>query len=133
MIAKHGKIDVLKIDIEGQEEGVLRHIPPAMLDKIEIIYSEGVFPDDVLAETHVKTVRGIVAKFVRRDLVGQFRTPKTRPSPLAPPARKSRIVAPPGKLTISSPDGVVTVGTGAPDQTASTSLRYSAPSDGVSE
>ena len=64
---RHGRLDVLKIDIEGREEEVLRHIRPELIGKIDLIYSEGVFPSDLLASTHTVSRRGMVAKFVRRD------------------------------------------------------------------
>lgn len=67
VIEKHGMIDVLKVDIEGLEEAVLRHIPPDLIRKIDLIYSEGVFPSDLLAATHSRSTRGIAAKFVRRE------------------------------------------------------------------
>ena len=66
VIGKHGRIDVLKIDIEGPEEAILSSIPKRLLGEIGIIYAEGIFPKDLLASTHEMTTRGVVAKFARR-------------------------------------------------------------------
>lgn len=66
----HGKIDVLKIDIEGLERNVVMSLPKAQLQQIEKIYVETYFGANVLAETHTMRRYGDVAQFRQRHLEG---------------------------------------------------------------
>ncbi len=66
VVAKHGHIDVLKIDIEGLEDAVVNGIPKELARKIRKIYVECVFDTNPLAETHNLTHYGVIAQFVRR-------------------------------------------------------------------
>jgi FkbM family methyltransferase len=65
VIAKHGKIDILKIDIEGLEGEVVTRIPPGLLPKIHTIYAEWACPANPIARTHIHRQYGSVAQFRR--------------------------------------------------------------------
>jgi hypothetical protein len=62
----HGRIDVLKIDIEGLEQEVLVALPRAQLEQIEKIYVETHFDANPLVKTHTMRQYGGVAQFRRR-------------------------------------------------------------------
>jgi FkbM family methyltransferase len=66
VLAKHGRIDVLKIDIETLEEPVTARIPLEMARKIAKIYVEYAFQSNPLERTHRMTQYGTVAQFVNR-------------------------------------------------------------------
>jgi FkbM family methyltransferase len=65
VIARHGQIDVLKVDIEGLEAAVIAGIPEALARHIRKIYVEHAFDDNPLADTHTLTQYGQIAQFVR--------------------------------------------------------------------
>ena len=65
VIAKHGKIDILKIDIEGLEGEVVTRIPLGLLEKIHTIYAEWVFPANPIPGTHTYRQYGSIAQFRR--------------------------------------------------------------------
>lgn len=66
IIGKHGRIDILKIDIEGLEAQVIDNIPPSLARNINKLYVEYVFDTNPLAETHDLKQYGDIAQFVRR-------------------------------------------------------------------
>jgi FkbM family methyltransferase len=65
VIARHGQIDVLKVDIEGLEGAVIGAIPQSLARRIRKIYVEYIFDDNPLPDTHTLTPYGIIAQFVR--------------------------------------------------------------------
>ncbi|MBW0015934.1 MAG: FkbM family methyltransferase [Mycobacterium sp.] len=66
IVASHGVIDILKVDIETLEEAVIADIPPALARKIRKIYVEYRFADNPLAATHTHRQYGGVAQFFLR-------------------------------------------------------------------
>jgi FkbM family methyltransferase len=66
VIAKHGKIDILKIDIEGLEAAVIENIPVEQARKIKKLYVEYTFDTNPLAETHDYYDYGAIAQFTRK-------------------------------------------------------------------
>lgn len=65
ILARHGKIDVLKVDIEGFEQTVIENLPPPLAADIGVIYAEWAFAGRPLAQTHVYRQRGSIAIFRR--------------------------------------------------------------------
>jgi FkbM family methyltransferase len=65
VIARHGQIDVLKVDIETLEQAVIAGIPPSLARRIGKIYVEYVFDDNPLAGTHSHSQYGDIAQFIR--------------------------------------------------------------------
>lgn len=61
--ARHGRIDVLKVDIEGLEEAVIAAIPTTLARHIKKLYVEYVFDGNPLADTHALTHYGQIAQF----------------------------------------------------------------------
>lgn len=66
VVAKHGRIDILKVDIETLEEAVVNDIPVELARSINKIYVEFVFGTNPLAETHTLSQYGDIAQFTRR-------------------------------------------------------------------
>jgi FkbM family methyltransferase len=66
VIARHGQIDVLKVDIEGLEAAVITGIPHPLARHIRKIYVECVFDVNPLTDTHSLTRYGEISQFVRR-------------------------------------------------------------------
>jgi FkbM family methyltransferase len=64
--AKHGRIDVLKVDIEGLESEVVARIPRPLWAKISTIYAECRLSDNPMAETHSYRENGSIARFALR-------------------------------------------------------------------
>lgn len=67
-IEKHGKIDILKIDIEGLEAAVIENIPVEQARKIKKLYVEYTFDRNPLAETHDYRDYGPIAQFTLRTV-----------------------------------------------------------------
>jgi FkbM family methyltransferase len=65
VIANKGRIDVLKVDIEGLEDTVIGDIPETLARQINKIYVEYNFGVNPLASTHALTQYGEIAQFVR--------------------------------------------------------------------
>jgi FkbM family methyltransferase len=65
VVARHGQIDVLKIDIEGLEEAVVTAISPSLARHIHKIYIEWDFDESPLPETHTLVQYGHIAQLVR--------------------------------------------------------------------
>lgn len=65
ILAKHGKIDVLKVDIEGLEEDVIRSLSPEQLALIDNIYVEAPLKGNILSRPY---------KFRMYAGVGQFKS-----------------------------------------------------------
>ena len=63
VVEKHGKIDILKIDIEGLEAAVIDNIPVELAKKIDKLYVEWIFDGNPLAETHTLRHYGGIAQF----------------------------------------------------------------------
>jgi FkbM family methyltransferase len=66
IIARHGKIDVLKVDIETLERPVVERLTPTLRERIRKIYAEAEFAENPLEATHTYTQYGSVAQFVQR-------------------------------------------------------------------
>lgn len=67
VIAKHGLIDILKVDIETLEEAVVEAIPQNVAKKINKVYVEYTFTDNPLSATHDMAQYGNIAQFIRRN------------------------------------------------------------------
>jgi FkbM family methyltransferase len=52
VVERHGRIDVLKADIEGLEGAIIADIPPALARNIGKIYVEFIFDENPLPATH---------------------------------------------------------------------------------
>ena len=65
VIRQHGRIDILKADIEGFEVKVFNSIAPELLGKIGKIYLECTFPLNPISQTHRFRQYGTVAQFWR--------------------------------------------------------------------
>jgi FkbM family methyltransferase len=65
LLGTHGKIDILKIDIEGLEEEVLLSLTTNQLEQIENIFVEADFNLNPLAKTHTMQKYGSVMQFRR--------------------------------------------------------------------
>ena len=63
ILNKHGKIDVLKIDIETLEREVTKRIPVDLARHVRKIYVENRFESNPLADTHVYRQYGSIAQF----------------------------------------------------------------------
>lgn len=66
VLAAHGRINILKIDIETLERQVTERIPLDVADKIDKIYVEYKFLSNPLEETHSLTQYGPIAQFVTK-------------------------------------------------------------------
>jgi FkbM family methyltransferase len=67
VIAAHGRIDLLKIDVEGHEQIILECLSTDVLARIDKIYAERRFSQNSLQRTHHWTQTGGMATFQRRD------------------------------------------------------------------
>ena len=72
VLAKHGHIDVLKIDIEGLEETIVQNIPLEMARKIKKLFVEAIFETNPLAQTHSMIHYGGIAQFALLDVQAQL-------------------------------------------------------------
>jgi FkbM family methyltransferase len=66
IVAKHGRIDILKIDIETLERQVTQRIPMEIAMKIQKIYVEYKFASNPLEQTHRMTQYASIAQFENR-------------------------------------------------------------------
>ena len=66
IIAKHGRIDVLKIDVETMERALVDHLTVALAKQIRIIHVEYRFDENVLSETHDMKIHGTISTFSLR-------------------------------------------------------------------
>jgi FkbM family methyltransferase len=57
IVKRHGRIDLLKIDIEGLEYRLTARIPEDLARSIHVIAAEQRFPDNPLAQTHASSYR----------------------------------------------------------------------------
>ncbi len=67
IIDRHGRIDILKIDIENLESEVTARIPLEIARHIDRIYVECAFPTNPLERTHRCRQYGAVAQFTALD------------------------------------------------------------------
>jgi FkbM family methyltransferase len=67
ILDEHGKIDVLKIDIETLEQEVTRRIPSDIARRIGTIYVENRFMSNPLSDTHSYRQYGSIAQFFRKS------------------------------------------------------------------
>lgn len=67
VLSRHGRIDVLKADIEGYENKVLSAIPQDFLRRINKIYVEWQFARNPIPQTHQFRQYGTVAQFWRKS------------------------------------------------------------------
>lgn len=70
IIAEHGRIDLLKIDVEGYEEVILESLSQGVLNRIDRIYAERRFDRNPLQATHHWSQRGVMAAFQSREPTG---------------------------------------------------------------
>jgi FkbM family methyltransferase len=63
IIAKHGVIDVLKIDVETLERDLVEHLPADLASKIRLLFVEVPFASNVLASTHRFSAHRTVTQF----------------------------------------------------------------------
>jgi FkbM family methyltransferase len=68
IIARHGAVDVLKIDVETLERQLTERLPRETSQRIDRIYVEHNFAANPLEATHTYTQYGSVARFVRCQL-----------------------------------------------------------------
>jgi FkbM family methyltransferase len=66
VIAEHGRIDVLKIDIESLEQELVERLPDDLAKNIDRIYVEFNFTSNPLIKTHTHHQYGGVAHFIRQ-------------------------------------------------------------------
>ena len=64
VIAKHGRIDMLKLDIEGLEQEIVARIPTDLAPHIGRIYAECRFDTNPLSQTHTYTQYGSIARLI---------------------------------------------------------------------
>lgn len=70
IIARHGDIDLLKIDTEGTEGILTERIPPEIARRIRRIAIEFEFDRNPLPETHDMSLRWPITTLLRRDQPG---------------------------------------------------------------
>jgi FkbM family methyltransferase len=63
VIESHGKIDVLKIDVETMEKPIIEHMSQRLASRIDLLLVEYRFNKNPLHETHVLSVQGTVSRF----------------------------------------------------------------------
>lgn len=67
IVDRHGRIDLLKIDIEGLEEAIVDRLPEDLASKIGLILAEGRFAGRPLGRTHQFSYRRPITMFSRRS------------------------------------------------------------------
>jgi FkbM family methyltransferase len=67
ILLRHGQIDVLKIDIEGLEESVVRDLTVEQRKKIRVIYAELKVSENPISDTHDMQRCGTVRQFMLRQ------------------------------------------------------------------
>ncbi len=70
IIARHGRIDILKVDIETLERQVTERISVVIARNIGRLYVEYTFDSNPLERTHSYRQYGSVAQFVNKEAVG---------------------------------------------------------------
>jgi FkbM family methyltransferase len=70
IITRHGRIDILKVDIETLERQVTERIPVAIARNIGRVYVECTFAANPLEQTHTYRQYGTVAQFVNKEAGG---------------------------------------------------------------
>jgi FkbM family methyltransferase len=63
----HGKIDVLKIDVETMEHAIVNRLPRDLAEHVDLILVEARFGANPLAKTHAMSGQGTVTRFSRRQ------------------------------------------------------------------
>jgi FkbM family methyltransferase len=63
IIAKHGKIDVLKIDVETMERALIEQLTPDVAHKIKLLFVEARFERNLLSPSHTASAQGSVTRF----------------------------------------------------------------------
>jgi FkbM family methyltransferase len=67
ILQRHGRIDILKVDIETLEQQVTERIPVATAHGIDRIYVEYTFESNPLEQTHSYRQYGSVAQFLNKE------------------------------------------------------------------
>jgi FkbM family methyltransferase len=67
IIARHGSVDILKIDVEALERELTQRLPRETAQRIDRIYVENKFETNPLEATHRYTQYGSIARFARRQ------------------------------------------------------------------
>jgi FkbM family methyltransferase len=63
IVSRHGRIDVLKIDVETLEHAIVRRLTPALAAGIGLLLVEARFESNPLPETHRMTMHGTISRF----------------------------------------------------------------------
>lgn len=63
VLGRHDRVNILKVDIEGLEDDLLKNLEPALLDKVDLIYVESEF--DGMLKGFRKKIYGGIARFSR--------------------------------------------------------------------
>jgi FkbM family methyltransferase len=66
IIEAHGKIDVLKIDVETMEKAIVERLSQSLASQIDLLLVEYRFKKNPLPATHVLSVQGTVSRFSRK-------------------------------------------------------------------
>jgi FkbM family methyltransferase len=75
IVARHGRIDILKVDIESLERQVTERIPVRIARNIGRIYVEYRFESNPLKQTHTCRHYGAVAHFMNKESMELRRSP----------------------------------------------------------
>jgi FkbM family methyltransferase len=62
IVANHGAIDVLKIDVETMERDLVEHLTPDLASKVRLLFVEAKLLN-LLAPTHITSMQGTVTRF----------------------------------------------------------------------
>jgi FkbM family methyltransferase len=63
IVDRHGRIDVLKVDVETMEEAIVSHLTPELAAKIGLLFVECRFSRNPLDATHAMTSYGSMSRF----------------------------------------------------------------------
>jgi FkbM family methyltransferase len=71
IVDAHGRIDVLKIDVERMEKRIVNRLDEGLTSKIELMLVEHIFDENPLKATHVMSVQGTVSRFELKHRNGE--------------------------------------------------------------
>ena len=63
ILARHGRIDVFKVDVETMERELIQRLTPELASKISLLFVEARFEKNPLAGSHTMSVQGTVTRF----------------------------------------------------------------------
>lgn len=67
IVYRHGRIDVLKVDVERMEARIINHLNQDLASKIGLILVEHLFDQNPLKSTHEMSTRGTISRFKLRS------------------------------------------------------------------